>query len=224
MTVLEASHLKKSFFDVKPLDVLIDISLVVAEGEAVAICGRSGEGKTTLLHILGLLEESDAGTLAIGGLLATSKNACCLRRRSIGFIFQAFNLLEDFTALGNILMAARIDRRKAGPRSEAAERARENLRLVGLTDRANTPVKLLSGGERQRVAIARALANDPPLILADEPTGNLDHSNAQRIGELLITCVNAKKKSLIIATHDSDLASLCQRKYLLQDGRLSQSV
>jgi lipoprotein-releasing system ATP-binding protein len=217
---MKASNLKKSFLDPKPLEVLSDVSLEVAPGESVAICGRSGEGKTTLLHILGALEKSDSGTLSINGTIVTDQNSCLIRRKCIGFIFQAFNLLEDFSVLDNILMPAKIDRQETQERSMAYLRALENLELVDLADRKETPVRLLSGGERQRVAIARAFANDPAIILADEPTGNLDHVNAARIGDLLMHCANAKKKSLIIATHDPSLASLCQRNYLLQDGHL----
>ena len=118
-------------------------------------------------------------------------------------------------------MPARIARLSTDANSAAYQNAIDNLREVDLLNRAQTPAKLLSGGERQRVAIARALCNDPALILADEPSGNLDHANAQRIGELLMRCVNAKKKSLILVTHDPDLSTLCSRRYLLKDGLLS---
>jgi lipoprotein-releasing system ATP-binding protein len=223
MTILEAKNLKKSFLDPKRLDVLVDVSLTLSAGESIAICGRSGEGKTTLLHILGTLETPDSGKVTIAQNEATPKNAYRLRQRYIGFIFQSFNLLEDFTTLDNVLMPARIARLPIEPDSEAFERAIDNLREVDLLDRAQTPAKLLSGGERQRVAIARALCNDPALILADEPSGNLDHANALRIGQLLMRCVNAKKKSLILVTHDPDLAALCSRRYFLKEGILSVS-
>ncbi len=220
MTILQAEHLKKSFFDPKRLDVLSDISLTLCAGESIAICGRSGEGKTTLLHILGTLEAPDSGTLTIAKIPVTPRNAHRLRQQNIGFIFQSFNLLEDFTTLDNVLMPARIARLPTDANSAAYQNAIENLREVDLLNRAQTPAKLLSGGERQRVAIARALCNNPALILADEPSGNLDRANAQRIGQLLIQCVNVKKKSLILATHDPDLAALCDRRYLLKDGLL----
>jgi lipoprotein-releasing system ATP-binding protein len=221
MTILQAAHLKKSFSDPKRLDVLSDISISVQEGESMAICGRSGEGKTTLLHILGTLEQPDAGSLVIANTAVNIRNAYQLRQQFIGFIFQAFNLLEDFTALDNVLMPARIARQPIGPQSAAYHGAIEHLHEVGLLERAQTPAKLLSGGERQRVAIARALCNNPMLILADEPSGNLDRANAQRIGELLIRCVKDKKKSLILVTHDPNLAALTDQRYLLQDGLLS---
>ena len=220
MTILQAEHLKKSFFDPKRLDVLLDISLTIESGESIAICGRSGEGKTTLLHILGTLEKSDAGRLTIANTPVTERNTYLLRQRHIGFIFQSFNLLEDFTTLDNVLMPARIARRPVDSKSSVYHDAMENLRDVDLLDRAHTPARLLSGGERQRVAIARALCNDPSLILADEPSGNLDRANASRIGSLLMRCVQSKKKSLILVTHDAELAALCDRQYLLKDGMI----
>jgi lipoprotein-releasing system ATP-binding protein len=220
--ILETTHIKKSFFDPKRLDVLKDISLTVAAGESVAICGRSGEGKTTLLHILGTLEEPDSGDIAIAGVKVNRKNAYLLRQKHIGYIFQSFNLLEDWTAIENVLMPAQIARQKIDPKSAAYARAMDLLQNVGLADRSKTMAKLLSGGERQRVAIARALCNDPGLILADEPSGNLDRANAKKIGELLIECVQKQKKSLILATHDSDLASLCHQRFVLQDGLIGR--
>ncbi len=215
--VLQAEGIKKSFLEPKRLDVLSGVTLTLHEGESIAICGRSGEGKTTLLHILGTLEKPDSGKISIGGLEATSKNSHILRQKLTGFIFQSFNLLEDFTALDNVLMPARIARTL---NANSEKRALELLKEVGLSERAHTPAKVLSGGERQRVAIARALCNDPSLIFADEPTGNLDRASAKKIGELLMHCVKAKKKSLILVTHDPDLAALCDQRFFLQDGLL----
>lgn len=213
--VLQAEGIKKSFLEPKRLEVISNISLTVERGESVAICGRSGEGKTTLLHILGTLEQPDSGIISIRGVRATRNNAFSLRQKETGFIFQSFNLLEDFSALDNVLMPARIARMPI-----SREKGLQLLSEVGLVDRADAPAKILSGGERQRVAIARALCNDPSLILADEPTGNLDRANAKRIGDLLMHCVKAKQKSLILVTHDPDLAALCDRRYLLVDGCL----
>jgi len=217
MILLQASGITKSFQEPKRLNVLANISLTVQQGESIAICGRSGEGKTTLLHILGTLEQPDSGTLFIRNTLVTSQNAYLLRQKETGFIFQAFNLLEDFTALDNVLMPSRIARSSLSP-----ERGRQLLDEVGLLERADSPARLLSGGERQRVSIARALCNDPSLIFADEPTGNLDRANAKRIGELLLHCVKAKQKSLILVTHDPELAALCDRRYLLADEQLRE--
>ena len=213
--VLQAEGIRKSFLEPKRLDVLAGVSLTVCQGDSVAICGRSGEGKTTLLHILGTLEKPDSGTLLIGGVKASPQNGYLLRQKETGFIFQSFNLLEDFTALDNVLMPSAIARK-----SISRKRGLELLEEVGLETRADALAKVLSGGERQRVAIARALCNDPSLILADEPTGNLDRANAKRIGELLMHFVKVKKKSLLLVTHDSDLAALCDKRYLLEDGLL----
>lgn len=206
--ILKAKNIAKSY---PKVPVLSNISLAVAPGETIAICGRSGEGKTTLLHILGTLEEPDSGEIEIGGQRLTRSNAPVIRNQQIGFIFQAYNLLEDFTTLENVLMPARIARRPA-----SRQKGLELLELVGLEERADFPAKFLSGGERQRAAIARALCNDPSLILADEPSGNLDRANAQKVGKILISL----KKSLILVTHDPDLASLCDRRYLLKEGNL----
>jgi lipoprotein-releasing system ATP-binding protein len=213
--ILVAKNLKKTYRIPQPVEVLSDISLSLERGASIAICGRSGEGKTTLLHILGTLESPDSGVLEIEGTLSTRSHAPSLRRRSIGFVFQSFHLLEDFTALENVLMPAKILRRFAS-RKEGLEL----LASVGLAHRADFPAKLLSGGERQRVAIARALCNDPSLILADEPSGNLDAGNALAVGDLLLSLVRERNKSLILATHDTRLASLCQTTYHLAAGKL----
>lgn len=207
--ILRAHRLFKSYPNVP---VLQDISLSLHAGQSIAICGRSGEGKTTLLHILGTLEEADAGEIEIAGEPVTRATAARIRNQQIGFVFQAYNLLEDFTALENVLMPARIARQPFN-----RQKGLELLAQVGLEERADFPAKLLSGGERQRVAIARALCNQPNLILADEPSGNLDRANAKKIGELLLSL----RKSLILVTHDPDLAALCDRTYTLQNGHLS---
>lgn len=206
--ILEAEQITKSYHG-RP--ILKEISLRAKVGESIAICGKSGEGKTTLLHILGTLEEPDSGQIKIGGKKFIRSLAPYLRNQEIGFIFQSYNLLEDFTALQNVLMPASIARR-----SETRAKGLELLSLVHLEDKADLPAKLLSGGERQRVAIARALCNSPNLILADEPTGNLDAENRMQIGKLLIEL----KKTLILVTHDAELAALCDTQYLLQDGNL----
>jgi lipoprotein-releasing system ATP-binding protein len=216
--ILKACALSKKYLAPQPLLVLSDINLSLGMGESIAICGRSGEGKTTLLHILGSLEAADSGSLEIEGKLCTGSTSAEIRRCSIGFVFQSFNLLEDFTALENVLMPAKILRRNVSRKDGL-----ELLDSVGLADRADFPVKLLSGGEKQRVAIARALCNNPSLILADEPTGNLDEANAEAIGDLLLSLVKKGKKSLILATHDTHLASLCGKTYTLSGGRLLAS-
>jgi ABC-type lipoprotein export system ATPase subunit len=207
--ILKATHIFKSF---PKTPVLQGISLSIAPGETIAICGRSGEGKTTLLHILGTLEQPDSGTLEIDSQLITRANAPLIRNQKIGFVFQNFNLLEDFTTLENVLMPARIARLPA-----TRQHGLELLRLVGLEAKADLPAKVLSGGEKQRASIARALCNNPELILADEPSGNLDRPTAKQIGELLISL----KKSLILVTHDPELAALCHKQYTLESGHMS---
>jgi lipoprotein-releasing system ATP-binding protein len=212
---LKASHLSKHF---AANTILHDISLEVSAGETIAIIGKSGEGKTTLLHILGTLEEPSSGTLEICGQIATIKENNCLRNQHIGFVFQAYHLLEELSVLENILMPARIGKQKM---DLAHKRALELLKEVDLLHRASLPAKLLSGGEKQRVAVARALINDPALILADEPSGNLDHASSQAIYTLLLESAQKRGKALIVVTHDLELASMCQRTYALQDGRLT---
>lgn len=215
MSVLTARNIFKSFHFPQKVEVLSGVSLELSPGESIAICGRSGEGKTTLLHILGSLEEPDSGQIEIAGQPYSSSKNAKLRNHSIGFIFQAFNLLEDFTLLENVLMPARIARKRAD-----RTYGLELLKKVGLESRADFPAKLLSGGEKQRAALARALCNNPDLILADEPSGNLDRANASQIGELLFSLVKQEKKSLILVTHDESLAKLCDKRYLLSEGKL----
>jgi len=221
MTLLEASDIHKSFDHPTPTTVLSGISLQVAPGQSVAITGKSGEGKSTLLHILGTLEKPTSGKISIAGIEPSAQNNPLLRSRYIGFIFQTFNLLDDYTVLDNVLMPAKIARLATHPGSEAYRRALELLEEVGLSHRAGFLAKLLSGGEKQRAAIARALCNDPLLIFADEPSGNLDHARSASIHSLLIGCAQRRGKALIIVTHDRNLASLCGRVYTLADGTLA---
>lgn len=207
--ILKAKNLHKSY---GKLTILSGIDLNVKMGESIAICGRSGEGKTTLLHILGTLEEPTQGEIEIAGSRLLRSNAKEIRNEQIGFIFQSYNLLDDFSVIENVLMPARIARK---PLSRA--KGLELLEIVGLTSKADVRASLLSGGEKQRVAIARALCNDPHLILADEPTGNLDRETGKRIGKILL----GLNKALILVTHDPDLASLCNTQYQLQNGHLN---
>jgi lipoprotein-releasing system ATP-binding protein len=219
MSVLIAKDIKKRFATPEPVEVLTAVSLEVRRGESVAITGRSGEGKSTLLHILGTLESFDAGSLTIAGHLVSSGRCEVIRNQHIGFIFQMFHLLDDFSVMENITMPALIGRKPVD-----MAKAKTLIDQVGLSKRAHFPARLLSGGEKQRVAIARALFGNPDLILADEPTGNLDLHNANIIGKLLIDLTKNHGKSLVLVTHDTELASLCNRQYHLQGGHLVDSI
>ena len=220
MSVLEAVDIAKSFHYPQKIQILEKISLKLFAGESIAIMGASGEGKTTLLHILGTLEKPDQGSVKINGENIADISSDKIRNQSIGFIFQAYHLLDDLSVIDNILMPARIGRKKITKNSPVYQRALDLIKEVDLEDRACFPVKLLSGGEKQRVAIARALCNDPDLILADEPSGNLDFKNSSHIHELLFTSVKKRNKALIVVTHDKELANKCDKIYILKNGKL----
>ncbi len=223
-TILKAKNIQKSYPGIKEdTKVLLGIDLEVEENETLAIMGKSGEGKSTLLHILGTLESYNSGSLEVCSYKTPSPSTLKIRNEKIGFVFQAYNLLEDYTALENVLMPAKIGRKPTQKGSEAYERALLLLDLVGLNKRAFFLTKLLSGGEKQRVAIARALMNNPDLILADEPSGNLDSTTSSLIHDLLLSTVKEMGKTLIVVTHDKELASSCDRTLLLKDGILCTS-
>ncbi len=218
--LLQAKKIAKIFYHPQILQILSDISLEVHAGESVAIVGRSGEGKSTLLQILGTLETPCAGSLWIGGEEALPSNRNRLRNAHIGFVFQSFHLLEDYSVLENVLMPARIARKPTGRGSPAERRAMALLEKVGLAERAHFHARWLSGGEKQRTALARAMCNDPDLILADEPSGNLDRPTAQLIHEMLLSFTREERKALLLVTHDRELAQLCTRQVELRSGRL----
>ena len=218
--ILRATEIHKSFYQPRELPILKGIDLTVHQGETIAITGRSGEGKSTLLQMLGTLERPCKGNLEIADQKVSIFNQTKIRNRHLAFIFQSFHLLEDYTALENVLMPARIGRQNIAPGSAAHKRGCSLLEQVGLSPRAHFHTKLLSGGEKQRVAIARALCNDPDLILADEPSGNLDKQTAASIHKLLLNFAKEGNKALIIVTHDPDLANLCEKQYVLQNGIL----
>lgn len=221
-TLLEASDLHKSFDNPVSITILRGISLKISTGESVAIMGRSGEGKSTLLHILGTLEPPSKGFLSIAGQEVGRYNCNLIRNQHIGFVFQSFHLLEDYTVLDNVLMPARIARQPVSKGSQAYQRAAAALEKVGLAHRVHFNTKLLSGGEKQRVGIARAFANVPSLVLADEPSGNLDRQNSLAIQQLLLNAAHEDGMGVIIVTHDAELASRCDRRYQLRDGQLVQ--
>ncbi|MGH6887770.1 MAG: ABC transporter ATP-binding protein [Rhizomicrobium sp.] len=202
------------------LEVFRGVSLAVARGELVALVGQSGAGKSSLLHMAGLLEAPSEGEIRIDGLAASGlpeRERTRLRRDRIGFVYQAHHLLPEFSALENVMMPRLIAGRS---RPEAAGEAEQLLRTLGLGQRLSHRPAQLSGGEQQRVAIARALANRPSLLLADEPTGNLDPKTADGVFEALLALVHAQGLAALVATHNVELAARMDRKLLLQDGRL----
>lgn len=219
--LLKAEHLCKSFYYPAPVEILSEVSLTVHRGDTVAIMGRSGQGKSTLLQILGTLEDPCKGRLEIAGQLVHSFSKSRIRNRHIAFVFQSFHLLEDYTALENVLMPARISRESVGKGSKKYRDGLDLLEQVGLKDRAYFHTKLLSGGEKQRVAIARALCNDPDIIFADEPSGNLDKQTSHDIHSLLLGYAHRSGKSVVIVTHDQHLAGMCSRRFILGNGQLS---
>lgn len=218
--LIEAKNISKAFYNPAVVPILKSISLQVHLGESVAIVGRSGEGKSTLLQILGTLEEPCEGSLYIEGQKVQASNRSRVRNEKIGFVFQSFHLLEDYTALENVLMPARIARVPTHHGSPAERRGMALLEKVGLANRAHFHTKLLSGGEKQRVALARAMCNDPSIILADEPSGNLDSQTAWMIHEILLAFARDEQKGLLLVTHDRELAKLCSRQYELRGGVL----
>jgi lipoprotein-releasing system ATP-binding protein len=214
---VQATALRKGY---PGLQVLDGLDLTVQAGEVVAIHGASGTGKSTLLHCLGLLDRPDEGSLALDGIEVTGLNErsrARMRADCIGFVFQAFHLLPEFSVLENVLMAARTARRDL---ALAAARAGELLTAVGLAGRQDSPIHTLSGGERQRVALCRALVTRPQLLLADEPTGNLDPATAGVVLEQLIELAKRDGSSVVIVTHDAAIAARCDRRLELRAGRL----
>jgi lipoprotein-releasing system ATP-binding protein len=220
--LLIASKISKSFAYPHTVSILKDVSLNLLPGEFIAIQGRSGEGKSTLLHILGTLEKPDKGTLLIDGIDTANASLSTLRNDKIGFVFQAFHLLDDYTVLDNVMMPSKIARKPTTKGSTSWQRALSLLESVHLTHRLEFPVRLLSGGEKQRVAIARALMNDPKILLADEPSGNLDAASRELIHQLLIELCKKEKKALVIVTHDKELARLADRILILKEGQLHE--
>ena len=213
--IIKAENIHKSF---DTLEVLKGIDFYAQEGEIISIMGASGAGKSTLLQILGTLSTPDAGTLEIDGcdvLNLNGKELASFRGRKIGFVFQAHHLLPEFTAVENVMMPALIAGRK---QREARSAALELLESVGLADRIDHKPSELSGGEQQRVAIARALINKPSVLFADEPTGNLDSVTKQEIHKLLFSLREKYGQTIVIVTHDPELAALCDRCLNMKDG------
>jgi len=221
--ILSCEHVSKHFEEAgNRLEVLKDVNLVVERGETVAIVGASGSGKTTLLQILGGLDLPSRGTVRIQGQsfaeLSDSARGM-LRNQALGFVYQFHHLLPEFTALENVAMPLLVRRR---PVAEAEREARALLERVGLGARLTHRPAQLSGGERQRAAVARALVTRPQLVLADEPTGNLDGANARGVLELMLELNRELGTSLMIVSHAPELAARMQRVLVLEDGRLAR--
>jgi lipoprotein-releasing system ATP-binding protein len=220
--VIETDNIHKIYGG---LEVLKGVSLSIKKGEIVSTVGASGAGKTTLLQILGTLETptNKEATLAIDGVEIqglSSKELATFRNKHIGFIFQFHQLLPEFTALENVLIQAFINKI---PKNIAIKEARELLIFLGLEDRMHHKPEALSGGEQQRVAVARALINKPSVILADEPSGNLDSDSAAKLHELFFTLRDRFKQTFVLVTHNESLANMADRKLTMVDGRISDS-
>jgi lipoprotein-releasing system ATP-binding protein len=215
--MIRAENIHKSYGSLK---VLRGISLAIEPGEIVSVVGASGAGKTTLLQILGTLDHFDAGRVLINGrdITGLSDNQLsAFRNRHIGFVFQFHHLLPEFTALENVCIPAFIAGRS---RQEATGQARELLEMLGLSGRLDHKPNELSGGEQQRVAVARALVNQPAVVLADEPSGNLDSHNSRELHELFFTLREKLGQAFVIVTHNHELAAMADRKLTIVDGRI----
>jgi len=215
MVLLRASGIHKSY---NQLDVLKGIDLEIQKGEIVAIVGASGAGKSTLLHILGTLDLPDKGNVVVQGqdvFAQSAKKLASFRNKSIGFVFQFHNLLPEFTALENIMIPALIG---GGDEKVIRHRAQELLSMLGLAGRAEHKPSELSGGEQQRTAVARALINSPVLLLADEPSGNLDSKNAVELHHLFFQLRKELDQTFVIVTHNDSLAKMADRQIEIKDG------
>ncbi|MDQ3191507.1 MAG: ABC transporter ATP-binding protein [Bacteroidota bacterium] len=200
------------------LEVLKGVDIEVKTGEVVSIVGASGAGKSTLLHILGTLDRADSGSLEINNININSLNNSRLsefRNKNIGFVFQFHHLLPEFTALENVYIPALISNRQ---KKEAEQNAMELLDFLGLKDRIHHKPNQLSGGEQQRVAVARALINKPAVVLADEPSGNLDSKSAKELHQLFFTLRDKFNQTFVIVTHNEELADMADRKLTMKDG------
>jgi lipoprotein-releasing system ATP-binding protein len=215
--VIKAQNIYKSFGQ---LQVLRGVDMEADKGEVVSIVGKSGAGKSTLLHILGTLDRADKGQLHINGenvLQMPPKKLAAFRNQNIGFIFQFHHLLPEFTALENTFIPALIARQ---PESKAIKRAKELLDYLGLSERLTHKPAQLSGGEQQRVAVARSLMNQPAIVFADEPSGNLDSASSQELHQLIFNLRRDLQQTFIIVTHNQELAAMSDRRLEMQDGRL----
>lgn len=221
--IIELKDIHKFYKNGKEsLEALKGVSFALRQGEILAVMGSSGSGKSTLLHIIGAMDKADQGEIYLNGKLedhyGAEPDATKIRSENIGFIFQSFQLIQDFTVGENVSLPLVLTGEKS---SEIHKRTRDILARVGLSDKERNPVTDLSGGERQRVAIARALINRPKILLADEPTGNLDCATAHDIMQLFLALKEKGGQSIILVTHDPTIASYADRILFLQDGRIN---
>jgi len=221
MSILSAENVTKSFTSRKGnIEVLSGIDFEAEEGEVVAILGASGAGKSTLLHVLGTLDTPDSGQVLIRGrnpFVVPDRELNLIRNRDLGFIFQFHYLLPEFDALENVMMPAVL---KGGVDNGAEDRAAGLLAEVGLSERLTHRPAELSGGEQQRVAVARALMNEPAIILADEPSGNLDEANSDMLGALILKLSRSKNQTFVVVTHKRELLGKADRGFVLEGGKL----
>ena len=215
--MIKANNIHYSYDNLK---VLKGVDLNIEEGEFVSIVGASGAGKTTLLHLLGTLDKIQGGSLVINGSETqnlSEKDASNFRNQEIGFVFQFHNLLNEFTALENVCLPAYLN---GIPKQDAERKGLDLLELLGLSNRAEHKTDELSGGEQQRVAVARALINSPTILLADEPSGNLDSKNADELHQLFLKLNKEHGQTIVVITHNSVLADLADRKLEMKDGKI----
>jgi lipoprotein-releasing system ATP-binding protein len=215
--MIEINEIKKAYGS---LQVLKGINLSINKGEIVSIVGASGAGKTTLLQIIGTLDSADSGSMKINDVEASSlkgKKLANFRNKNIGFVFQFHHLLPEFTALENVCIPYYIN---GGNKSEAEAKAMKLLGILGVAERAQHKPNELSGGEQQRVAVARALINDPAIVLADEPSGNLDSNTANNLHQLFFKLREELNQTFIIVTHNEELAEMADRKIVMRDGKV----
>ncbi len=213
--MIQAKNIRKRYGE---LEVLKGVNLEIKEGEIVSIVGASGAGKSTLLHILGTLDKPDSGSMNVNGIDASNlkdKKLSDFRNRAIGFVFQFHHLLPEFTALENVCIPGFIAGR---PEKETRQRGKELLDFLNLGDRADHKPSELSGGEQQRVAVARALVNQPAVVLADEPSGNLDSQSAKDLHQMFFDLRDKYKQTFVIVTHNEQLADMADRKLVMKDG------
>ena len=217
--MIKAENIFKRYGD---LEVLKGVSLEVKKGEVVSIVGASGAGKTTLLHILGTLDWPDSGTLHIDETIVSGldkNDLASFRNQRIGFIFQFHHLLPEFTALENVSIPALIGKKDP---AQTEKKAKEILSFLGLSERFDHKPAALSGGEQQRVAVARALINDPAVVFADEPSGNLDSANARELHEMFFKLRDDFNQTFVIVTHNEELAQMADRSLLIKDGQIEK--